>query len=948
MSLTVVDLAAEHRGAGPFVATATPRLSWRVATATPNWYQASYEIEVAGDLEHLSGPVASGDSVLVPWPAPPLASHQSVTCRVRVTGSDGVPSDWSEPLSVHAPLLDAGDWSARFISPAGATAASEAEPCPYFRREFSLEQPWQRAVLSVTALGVYQVEINGRRVGDEELAPGWTSYRHRLRFASHDVTGLLQDGANAIGAIVGDGWARGRLGFSGARNFYTERPALLAQLDITLADGTVRTVATDGDWRSGIGPERGSDLYDGETYDARLELGGWSRPGYDAGGWRPVEVIEHDLATLTPAAVPPVRAVQEVAPVSIWRAPSGDTLVDFGQNLVGRVRIRLAAEPGTEVPACTEVTVRHAEVLENGELGVRPLRSAQATDRYVARGGGTEVWEPRFTFHGFRYVGVRGWPGELRPEDIAAVVLHSDMVRTGWFECSEPQVNRLHENIVWGMRGNFLDLPTDCPQRDERLGWTGDIQVFAATATLLYDTAALLSSWLADLAAEQEPNGNVPFVIPSILPSSFTAAGWGDAATVVPMTLGARYGDLDLLRRQYPSMKAWVEHVKGICDDHRVWGDGFQFGDWVDPKSPPDAPGDAQTDSSLVGTAWFARSAQVLAEAAELLAETGDAAEYRRLADEVAAGFRAEFVAPNGRVVNDSQTAHLLALAFDLITPEQRPATAQRLRKLIEKEGHRLSTGFLGTPWLCEVLTRIGDDDMAYRLLLQTELPSWLYPITMGATTIWERWDAMLPDGSINPGEMTSFNHYAYGAVGAWLYERMAGLRQHDAERGWRRFVVEPHPGGGIRHAKAVVETPYGCAESSWRIDDPDHAPATFTLRAVVPANTTAELWLPGATTPVEVGSGEHQLSLDLSEAQRRRYLPSRDGARLHLDSPLAEVVADQAARQVLVRNRAFGVLIRMQGDEIPALSLREALQSSPRPPGDKRLADLEQDLIRL
>ena len=942
MSLTVVDLAAEHRGAAPFVATATPRLSWRVTSTTPNWYQASYEIQISGDLEYRGAAVASGDSVLVPWPAAPLASHQSVACRVRVTGKDGATSEWSEPLAIHAPLLDAGDWSARFISPAGASAATESEPCPYFRREFALEQPWRRAVLSVTALGVYQVEINGRRVGDEELAPGWTSYRNRLRFASREVTDLLRDGGNAIGAIVGDGWARGRLGFSGARNLYTDRPALLAQLDITLADGSVRTVATDGEWCSGAGPERGSDLYDGETYDARRELDGWSLPGYDAGGWQPVDVIDHDLATVTPAAVPPVRAVQEVAPLSIQRAPSGETLVDFGQNLVGRVRIRLTAGAGNEV------TVRHAEVLENGELGVRPLRSAQATDRYIARGGGLEVWEPRFTFHGFRHVGVSGWPGELRRGDITAVVLHSDMLRTGWFECSDARVNQLHQNIVWGMRGNFLDVPTDCPQRDERLGWTGDIQVFAATATLLYDTAALLDSWLQDLAAEQEPNGNVPFVIPSVLPSSFTAAGWGDAATVVPRTLSERYGDLEVLRRQYPSMKAWVEHMKGICDDRRVWGDGFQFGDWVDPKSPPDAPGDAQTDSSLVGTAWFARSAQIVAEAADLLGEPDDAAACRALAAEVATGFRDEFVAPNGRVVNDSQTAHLLALAFDLVTPEQRPATARRLRKLIEKEGHRLSTGFLGTPWLCEVLTRIGDDDMAYRLLLQTELPSWLYPITMGATTIWERWDAMLPDGSINPGEMTSFNHYAYGAVGAWLYERMAGLRQHHAERGWRRLVVEPHPGGGMRYAKAAVDTPYGRAESNWRIDHHDGAPSTFTLRAVVPANTTAELWLPGATEAVEAGSGTHELSTKLSDAQRHRYLPSREGARLHLDSALAEVVADPAARQVLVRRRAFGVLIRIQGDRIPDMSLRDALQSGRRPAGPKQLDDIEQDLIRL
>ena len=942
MSVAVVDLAAEQRGAGRFAATSRPRLSWRVASAAPGWYQQSYEIALTGDLEHRTGPIVSGDSVLVPWPAAALASRQRVSCRVRVTGADGAASDWSEPLAIHAPLLRVSDWAARFISPAGAGAARESEPCPYFRREFTLERGWGRAVLYVTALGVYQVEINGRRVGDEELAPGWTSYRRRLRFASHDVTGLLRAGDNAIGAIVGDGWARGRLGFGGARNHYTERPALLAQLEVTLADGTIRTVRTDSEWRSGSGPLRGSDLYDGETYDARLAMDGWSQPGYAARGWRPVEVIDHDLATLTPAAGPPVRALQEVAPAAIWRAPSGETLVDFGQNLVGRVRIRLAAAAGTEV------TIRHAEVLEGGELGVRPLRSAKATDRYLAAGRGTEVWEPRFTFHGFRYAGVSGWPGELQAEQITAVVLHSAMLRTGWFECSEPNVNRLHENIVWSMRGNFLDLPTDCPQRDERLGWTGDIQVFAATATLLYDTAAVLSSWLTDLAAEQEPDGNVPFVIPAVLPSSFTAAGWGDAATVVPMTLWRRYGDRELLRRQYPSMKAWVEHVKGVCDDRRVWRDGFQFGDWVDPKAPPEAPGDAQTDSSLVGTAWFARSAQVLAEAAEALGEHSDAAAWRRLAGEVAAGFRAEFVAPNGRVVNDSQTAHLLALAFDLVTAEQRPATARRLRTLIEKEGHRLSTGFLGTPWLCEVLTRIGDDDLAYRLLLQTELPSWLYPITMGATTIWERWDAMLPDGAINPGEMTSFNHYAYGAVGAWLYERVAGLRQHDAAPGWRRFVVEPHPGGGLRQAKAVVETPYGRAESSWRIADRGGAPATFTLRAAVPANTTAELWLPGAAQAVVVGSGEHELSMELSAAQRRRFLPSREGARLHLDAPLAEVIADAPARAILIRHRAFGVLMSTLGGEIPAGSLRAALQAMRRPLSEQRLADLEQDLIRL
>jgi alpha-L-rhamnosidase len=840
----VAPVRFEHHRLALGIGERTPRLSWRVTAAPDGWRQAAYEVEV----DSVAHPVESAESVLVPWPASPLNSRDRRSVRVRVRGADGSVSDWSPPAVVEAGLLEASDWTARMITPS-------ADPAPMLRRTFTLDGDVASARLYATARGLYEAEINGQRVSNEAFAPGWTSYHHRLRYQTHDVTSLLQAGENVLGAWQADGWYRGRLTFAkGKRNIYGDRLGLLAQLHVVLTDGRTVVIGTDGSWRSSNGPIRSADLYEGEHYDARLSQPGWSTPGFDDNSWLACAETPFDLGTLVAPDGPPVRATEEIAVKEVLTSPSGKTLLDFGQNLVGRLRIKVTGPKGTVV------TLRHAEVLEHGELGVRPLRTATSTDSYTLRGdAGGEVWEPRFTFHGFRYAEVSGWPGELRPQDVAAVVYHSDLERTGWFECSDPLLTKLHENIVWGMRGNFLDVPTDCPQRDERLGWTGDIQVFTPTASYLYDCAGFLSSWLKDLAADQTPEGVVPFFVPRIdlggpfggepLPS----AGWGDAAVLVPWVLYQRFADVEVLRRQYPSMRAWVDGLTALLGTGTLFDNpSLQFGDWLDPAAPADNPAAAATDPILVATAYRARVARVLSEIATVLGEEADAAKYAELAESVRQAFHDEYVTPHGRIASDSQTAYALGLEFALVTDEQhRKRAAERLVEAVRMKGHKIATGFLGTPLVCDALTTAGAIDDAYQLLTQTECPSWLYPVTMGATTIWERWDSMLPDGSINPGEMTSFNHYALGAVADWMHRVLAGLAP--GAPGYRTLVVAPRPGGGIASAKAAHLTPYGLAEVSW-----ERADGRLIVDVGVPVGTVAAVRLPDSE-PVEVGSGRHR-----------------------------------------------------------------------------------------
>ena len=859
-NITISQLQIEHLRETLGVGSALPRLSWQVDANFPNWQQSAYEIECLsanGQPRGRTGKIASAQSILNEWPFTPLASREQVSLRVRVWGVDGSESGWSEPASVEVALLHADDWSACFISPDWDEDTTKSNPAPYLRREFDLRAGIKSARLYLTSLGLYEAEINGQVVGDQVFSPGWTVYDQRLRYQTYDVTGMLQPGRNALGAILGDGWFRGRIGFGGGqRNFYGSRLALLAQLEIRYDDGSSERIVTDQNWRAATGPIRLSGIYDGETYDARLERPGWSKPGFDETDWNGVRVIEWNMHGLEAPLGPPVRRIQRVSPISMHQSPSGKTIVDFGQNLVGWLSIQVSG------PAGQTVTLRHAEVLENGELGTRPLRFAEATDRYTLRGGGIETWEPRFTFHGFRFAEVSNWPGEFELSSLEAVVLHSDMERTGWFECSDPLLNQFHQNVVWSMRGNFLGVPTDCPQRDERLGWTGDLEVFSPTAAYLYDVSGLLQSWLRDLAIDQrKSDGAVPHVIPNVLgKNSAGGAAWADAATIVPMLLYQDFGDAKILVDQFESMCAWVDYIASVATDGRLWDKGFQFGDWLDPTAPPDKPAQARTDKAIIASAYFVHSADLVAGAAKVLDNVDAQQKYSNLAAKVRAAFVREYVTPAGRLMSDAETAYALALVFDLLpTAEQRQHAGERLNDLVRDSGYHIRTGFVGTPLICDALCQTGHYLTAYRLLTQRECPSWLYPVTMGATTIWERWDSMLPDGSINPGEMTSFNHYSLGAVVDWMHRTIGGLAP--AEPGYRCIEVRPRPGGGITHATTRHITPYGLAESAWKIEA-----GKFELDVVVPANTTALVTLPGSADPLEVGSGAWHWSVSYQD----------------------------------------------------------------------------------
>ena len=738
--------------------------------------------------------------------------------------------------------------AAKMIAPRNPTDAA-----PLLRREFALDEGHgavERAILRTSALGVVEAWVNGIPASDELLAPGWTSYEWRVRLVEHDVTDAVAQ-RTAIGLRLGNGWWRGWLGFTGQRAVYGDERAGYAELEIVFADGHVQAVATDESWQASTGEVLADDLYNGETIDARLRDASWRHPGFDDSDWDAVTTVDFDASTLVATTSPPVRRLAELAVERIWTSPSGKTLVDFGQNLVGFVCTRVTG------PAGTEVVLRHAEVLEHGELGTRPLRRAEATDRLILSGG-DDVFEPTLTFHGFRYAEVTGWPGELDPGALTAIAVGTDIEQIGSFACSDPLVNQLHSNVVWGMRGNFLSVPTDCPQRDERLGWTGDLAVFAPTAAFLGDVESFLADWLVDAELERRatPAQSVPVVVPNVMkyldtgfPEPGATAIWGDAAVWVPWALWQAYGHEQTLRVAYPLMTAHVRSVAAVLAPDGVWDTGFQFGDWLDPDAPAEDPGKSKAPSEVVATASAYRTATLMAHAAEALGEQTDAAEFAALRDRIGAGFRDRYVR-DGRVESDSATAYALAIVFDLLSDADRQAAGDRLAELVRAAGHRISTGFAGTPFVNDALTMTGHLDDAYALLLQREAPSWLYAVTMGATTIWERWDSMLPDGSINPGEMTSFNHYAFGAVADWMHRSVGGLAP--LEPGYRRILVAPQPGGGLTWARTSLQTPHGLAAVRWDLEG-----SGLRVQVTVPEGVEAVLRIAGRDDEV-VGTGIH------------------------------------------------------------------------------------------
>ncbi|MBC8140673.1 MAG: glycoside hydrolase family 78 protein, partial [Armatimonadetes bacterium] len=801
----------------------------------------------------------------------PLAARQRAYWNVTVTDEAGG-AGTSESAFWEVGLLTTDDWQgAEWISGTLTGGARTSVPAPYLRTVFTLDAVPESASLYISALGLYDVTINGVRVGESVFAPGWTDYNKRVQYQAFDVTPLLRAGENVLGAVLGDGWYCGHVG-GGARQTYGEKPALLATL---FAGDTV--ITTSGEWQAATGAVLESDMLMGESHDARREPVGWDKPGFDASRWQSVEIVADPGIERSPMLAEPVRAFEEMTAIAEPQAipgwPQPTYIYDFGQNLVGYCRLQITGEAGTTV------RLRYAECLEGGpaattgKLYTANLRGARCTDYYTLRGDPEgETWTPRFTFHGFRFAelnifppshpttestGTKVVPGR---DALTAIVLNSDTPQTGDFECSDPLLNQLQRNIDWGQRGNFLEVPTDCPQRDERLGWTGDAQAFIRTAAWNRDVQSFFHKWQRDLADAQSETGKIPSVIPNPDPGSGDGGpAWADAVVICPWTVYLAYGDKAILSEHYDSLALFVRSLEDNSQDDIRSYEGMPghrgFGDWLAQDGTNKV--DGGTPKDLIGTAFRAYDATLMAKIARVLGKTEDAAIYDALFERIRDRFVRRYVTPDGMVYPGTQTAYCLALHFGLLPEALRQTATDALVADIKSRGHKLTTGFVGSPYLPHVLSDNGRPDIAYKLLHQKNWPSYLYAVTQGATTIWERWDGWTHDKGFQDAGMNSFNHYAYGAIGDWMYQRVAGINLDEARPGYKHIVLKPLPfGSGLTFAKAHLETVYGRVESAWELEGD-----ALMWNVTVPPNTTATAHFPAEVNAQTVTEGGKPLT---------------------------------------------------------------------------------------
>ena len=734
-------------------------------------------------------------------------------------------------------------------------------PAPYFRKSFFVKGKIVKAKLTATALGLYVGEINGVPFSEDVFAPGWTDYTKRLHVQTYDVTQLLISGENVLGFILGDGWYSGRIAWKQRQN-YGLRPQFVAELQLEQADGSTLLISSDDTWKTASGPILENDFLMGETYDARMELGAWSKPNYDDTDWQAAKLQSDVNVLLVSSPAPPVRRQEQITPVSVkeraqW--PQDIRLFDLGQNFSGWVRIEVEAEAGRTL------TLRYAEILDGeGQFYTENLRTARAADYYTCKGGGREVWEPRFTFHGFRHVEVAG----LKPSDklnVTGIVVHSDTPLTGHFACSNPLLNQLQKNIIWGQKSNFIDVPTDCPQRDERMGWTGDAQVFIRTAAFNMNVLGFFRKWLGDLRDAQRVNGAVPCVAPNVeLDIEDGGPAWSDAVLICPWTLYLCYGveALPVLEEHYDAMEKYMQFLaKERCHGHirshpkiDKWGG---FGDWL--ALDGSGKNDGGTSRDLIGTAFYAYDAHLMSAIAHVLGKLDDVARYNHLHDQIVEAFRHRFVTPEGLLACGTQTAYVLALHFELIPENAQAIAFDELVRDLEKRDYHLATGFVGTPYLLDVLEKHDRLDVAYKLLEQETFPSWIFPIKNGATTIWERWDGWTKEKGFQDKFMNSFNHYAYGAVGAWMTRSVAGLELDSEEPGYRHIIFRPRPGGSLTWAEASLQTDRGQVGIKWRLDS-----TGLVLNLTVPQGSRASLDAPPGYKRGKLNflPGEHEVLL--------------------------------------------------------------------------------------
>lgn len=707
-------------------------------------------------------------------------------------------------------------------------------PPPYLRKSFVINKPVKRAVVYATALGLYELQINGNRVGDDYFTPGWTDYTKRIYYQTYDVTNLLTKSGNTIGAILADGWYAGYVGFGKKREHYGSKPRLFAQLEIEHTDGTRQVVATNESWKAAYGPLFEADFLMGETYDSRKEIKDWCRYWFDDTRWATVALTHGIEAKIQAYPGVPVKKVLKIDPKTITEPKENVYVFDMGQNYAGWVKLKVNAKAGTKIG------LRFAEMLNpDGTIYTTNLRSARCTDTYICKGDGEEIWEPRFTFHGFRYVEITGYPGEPPLDTISGVVVQSATPVAGSFECSNPMVNQLYKNIVWGQRSNFIEIPTDCPQRDERLGWTGDAQIFIRTATYNMDVSAFFTKWLVDLEDAQSREGAFPDVAPRKVAMGDGTAAWGDAGVICPYTIYKVYDDKREIEKHYDSMAKWISYLKSHSSDLLRPNQGY--GDWVSIAS--------NTPKDVIGTAYFAYSTRLLSKMAAAIGRDDDAKEYEDLFEQIKAAFNKAYVSEDARIKGDTQTCYLLGLYFDLLPADKRQQAAEHLVERIKAKNWHLSTGFVGLSYLLPTLTETGHLDVAYRLLLNDTFPSWGYSIKNGATTIWERWDGWTEEKGFQDPGMNSFNHYSFGSVGRWLFGTVAGIDTNGP--GYKKIIIHPMP-GAITRASASYDSINGRIVSNWQLKN-----GTFMLNVVVPANTTATVYIPADSARIVTESGK-------------------------------------------------------------------------------------------
>lgn len=860
--LRAENLRCEYLAAPVGVDAARPRLSWCLSAPPEHdanrrqtaWQVTAGESAAAPDSLFDSGKVAGSQTNAVLYDGKPLRSHQRVFWRVRVWDENDAVSGWSETQCWSCGYLNGetigGEWIGRPMPESSRQENRSYPAATYLRKEFVLARQPVRGVVYFSALGIFEGHLNGRRLGDEYFLPGWTDYRQRAYVQAYDVSEQLTAGCNVLGGIVADGWFRGNISNLGP-GFYGWQTRLRAELVVFYPDGGTERIASDASWFVSTGPELEADMQHGETCDARLAMPGWDAPGFDARNWASAVTGSEVAPQLSAYAGAPVRVLAELPAVAVTEPKPGVKVFDFGQNFAGWARLKVSAAPGTQIE------LKFGEMLNaDGTVYRENLRSARSCDVYICRGGGVEEWAPKFVYHGFRYVEVTGWPAD---GELTGIVAGSDLPSAGGFECSNGLINRIFLNTLWGQKSNYFELPTDCPQRDERMGWTGDTQIFVRTGSYNQETARLFNKYIVDLVDAQQPDGAFPNMAPAPY-ADWWSPGWGEAGVIVPWTMYEFYADRQFLRISYEAMKKHIRFCLDQSEDGIMPDEGF--GDWL-------AIGE-ETPKSLIGTAYLARAADLTARSAAALDKPEEARQFRTLFERLRAAFQRRFVASDGTVGSDSQTSYLLAICFHLLTPEQRQAAGEHLLAALARNGNRLATGFLGVNVLLPGLTAIGATALAYRLLQSREFPSWGYSIDQGATTIWERWNSYTLENGFGPVEMNSFNHYAYGACVEWIYRVVLGIEP--LEPGFGRVRLRPQPGPGVEWAAGHYRSLQGLIGVSWR-----NREGAFELNLTIPVNTTASVVLPGRAAEaewngrtvkiagepagIEVGSGVHHFS---------------------------------------------------------------------------------------